>query len=106
MIGLDLSLLCLAAALLLTATGQLFFRLHYVRDGRIYLVLALGTFMLVPFFSYLALRNLTLATVYMSTALIHVLVLALSHFFLKERISGRQYFPISLIIAGIIIFNF
>ena len=106
MIGVHASLACLLFALVFTAIGQLFFRLHYVRTKKTYLAVALGMFASVPLLSYLALLNLTLAFVYMSTALIHVLVLTMSHLFLKERITGKQFSSISLIIIGIIVFNF
>lgn len=105
MIGLSASLVSLAFALLATSVGQMLFRMYYVRTQKIYLAAALGTFLAVPLFSYLALLNLTLAFVYMSTALIHVMVLVLSHLFLKERLTKRQYISMGLIVAGIVTFN-
>lgn len=105
MIDLHASYVSLASALLATAVGQMLFRMYYVRTRKIYLAAALGTFLAVPLFSYLALLNLTLAFVYMSTALIHVMVLALSCLFLKERLTERQYISMALIIAGIVTFN-
>lgn len=105
MTGPHLSLAYLLFALVFTAIGQLLFRLYYVRTKKIYLAAALGTFMTVPLFSYLALLNLTLAFVYMSTALIHVLVLIMSRVCLKEQLSTKQFFSMSLIIIGIVVFN-
>jgi drug/metabolite transporter (DMT)-like permease len=105
MIGLHASLVSLLFTLLFTAVGQLLFRMYYVRKRKIYLATALGTFLAVPVLSYLALLNLTLAFVYMSTALIHVLVLIMSHMFLKEHFTQKQYISISLIVVGIIVFN-
>jgi drug/metabolite transporter (DMT)-like permease len=106
MIGLHASLVSLLFTLLSTAVGQLLFRMYYVRKKKIYLAAALGTFLAVPLLSYLALVNLTLAFVYMSTALIHVLVLIMSHMFLKEHLTSKQYISMSLIVVGIIVFNF
>jgi len=106
MTGLNLSLTYLLFALVFTAIGQLLFRLYYVHEKKIYLATALGTFITVPLFSYFALLNLTLAFVYMSTALIHVLVLIMSRLFLKERLSRNQFISMSLIVIGIIVFNF
>lgn len=105
MIGLHASLMSLLFTLLLTAVGQLLFRMYYVRKKKIYLATALGAFLAVPFLSYLALLNLSLAFVYMSTALIHVLVLIMSHIFLKEHLIPKQYISMSLIVVGIIVFN-
>jgi drug/metabolite transporter (DMT)-like permease len=106
MIGLHASLVSLLFTLLSTAVGQLLFRMYYVRKKMIYLVTALVMFLAVPLLSYLALVNLTLAFVYMSTALIHVLVLIMSHMFLKEHLTRKQYISMSLIVVGIIVFNF
>ena len=91
MITLHSSFVSLLFALLSTSVGQLLFRMYYVRTKNIYLAAALGTFLAVPFFSYLALLNLTLAFVYMSTALVHVLVLIMAHMFLKPwPVSGVE----------------
>jgi len=106
MITLHSSFVSLLFALLSTSVGQLLFRMYYVRTKKIYLAAALGTFLAVPFFSYLALLNLTLAFVYMSTALVHVLVLIMAHMFLKEHLTRKQYISMSLIVIGIIVFNF
>lgn len=105
MIALYFSLTSLLFALLFTTAGQLLFRMYYVYNRKAYLTTALCTLLAVPLFSYLALLNLTLAFVYMSTALTHVLVLAMSHVFLKERLTRKQYISMSLIIIGIIVFN-
>lgn len=105
MIGLYASLLSLLFTLLSTAVGQLLFRMYYVRKKKIYLVVALAMFLAAPLLSYLALVNLTLAFVYMSTALIHVLVLIMSHMFLEEHFTRKQYISMSLIVVGIIVFN-
>jgi drug/metabolite transporter (DMT)-like permease len=105
MIGQSASLVSLAFALLATSVGQMLFRMYYVSTQKIYLAAALGTFVAVPLFSYLALLNLTLAFVYMSTALTHVMVLVLSHLFLKEHLTRKQYISMALIVAGIVTFN-
>ena len=106
MIGTHSSFVFLLLALLCTSVGQLLFRMSYVRTKKIYLAASLGTFLAVPVFNYFALLNLTLAFVYMSTALTHVLVLIMSHMFLKEHLTRKQYVSMSLIVVGIITFNF
>jgi drug/metabolite transporter (DMT)-like permease len=105
-IGLYSSFAFLLCALLFTAVGQLLFRMYYVRTKKKYLITAIGMFLSVPFFSYFALLNFTLAFVYMSTALIHVLVLIMSHLFLKEQLTRKKYASMLFIVIGILIFNF
>jgi len=99
------SVICLTIALIGTAIGQLFFKMHYQHTGKIFLFSALGTFAMVPVFSYLALLNLSLAVVYMSTALTSVLVLVLSHFFLNERITKQHMMAMVFIVFGVLLFN-
>lgn len=106
MISAPASLASLALALLSTAIGQMLFKMYYLRTNKQYLIAAMITFLAVPLFSYLALLNLTLAFVYMSTAMIHVLVLAMSHYFLDEVLTRKHYVSMSLIILGIITFNY
>lgn len=105
-IGMAQSLASLAVALLATSIGQLLFKLHYQRPGSRYLYGALGTFILIPPVTYLALINISLAAVYMSTALSNILVLVMSRIVLKERITRRHAIAATLIIIGIIVFNF
>lgn len=104
-IGMVPSIVGLVIALLATAIGQLLFKLHYQRPGNRYLYGALGTFILIPPVTYVALVNISLAAVYMSTALSNVLVLVMSRVVLKERISRRHAMAATLIIVGIMVFN-
>jgi len=106
MIAPHISMASLCLALLLTAVGQLLFRMYYVRCHKSYLAFALGTFLVVPVFSYFALLNLSLAFVYMSTAFTHVLVLGFSYVFLNEHLETKQYISMAFIVFGIVIFNF
>ena len=104
-IGMAPSIVSLIVALLATAIGQLLFKLHYHRPGNGYLYAALGTFILIPPVTYVALLNISLAAVYMSTAISNVLVLIMSRAVLKERITKRHVTAAVLIIAGIVVFN-
>ncbi len=103
--GMNLSIFCLVLALFATATGQMFFKMHFQHVGSVFLFLALGTFAIIPVCSYLALLNLSLAAVYMTMALTNVLVLVMSHFFLKERITKRHIVAVTFIVFGVLLFN-
>lgn len=88
-----------------TALGQLLFKMYYINGRTGYVIFAVGMFVTVPVFSYLALANLSLAIVYMSTALTHVLVVVMSRIVLHEMLSRRRIVAGGLIVLGVVLFN-
>ena len=100
-----MSYLFLMAALLATAAGQLTYKLYYLRKARWLLAATAGLFLLAPFFSYLAQRELSLDVVYMSTSLTIVMVMAGSALWLGETVQRSHYWGAALIIGGILLYN-
>lgn len=94
----------LAAALLCTAFGQVFYKMFFTAKRRRYLAIAILTFVMIPPLSYLALRNLTIGLVYMSTALTQVMVLVMSRYMLKETITRQHMLASALLVVGIILY--
>lgn len=92
-------------ALSMTAVGQLVFKRASMNKSWRMTILAIACFCVVPPASYLALHTLTLATVYVSTALSQVVVVLASLFAFGERYSSRQWFALVLILAGVVVFN-
>jgi len=98
--------LALAGALLATAHGQLMYKLYF-RSKRVYhLALSVGFFLAAPVCAYLALRTLNIGTVYMSTAITQVMVMALSHFVLGERLTMDHFIAIVLIVSGVTMYAY
>lgn len=95
----------LIIALILTALGQLSFKLYSLRKGIWRLGLTILLFAGVPVFNYLALNGLSLDTVYMAASLTIILVMILSRIVLKEHISREQIFGSIIIAAGIVLYN-
>jgi multidrug transporter EmrE-like cation transporter len=100
-----MSLIYLTAAILFTATAHVLFKLYFLRKNYAYLILSAGFLCATPPMSFLALRELPLSIVYMSTALTYVLVLILARVVLNEYISRRQLLSTMLIMVGVITFN-
>lgn len=100
-----MSYVYLACAIGFTATAQLFFKLFNQKHRLAYLLLSIALFGLTPFMSYLALKELELSVVYMSTAITYVLVMYLARIVLKETIDKRQIYAVSLIVVGVLTFN-
>jgi drug/metabolite transporter (DMT)-like permease len=95
----------LAASLACTALAQIAFKLYFRARARPWLAAAVLLFLLVPFTTYNALKGLSLATVYVATAVSQLLVVAISLLLLGERYSSRQYAGFALVLAGVMLYN-
>lgn len=88
-----------------TSLGQLNYKLFFVRNKNwTNLILAMAFFCTVPFCAYFALKQLTVGLVYMSTALTQLIVLGLSHYVLKEKLTRNHAVALVLIISGIVLY--
>lgn len=95
----------LGVALTATAAGQLIYKKASITRSWPLTILAIAFFCIAPPTSYMALHQLSLATVYVSTAASQILVVLSSMFLFHERYSGRQWASLALILAGILLFN-
>ena len=97
--------LFLALVLSLTAAGQVFYKLYFVKKQLYWLILTILCFVFTPYVTYLALKGLALDTVYMCTALTIIAVMACSVIFLGETLSYYQKVGTAFILLGIVIYN-
>lgn len=97
-------LAALALGLACTAFGQVAFKLWAQRRGAVRLAVALGLFVVAQLSFFAALTGLELGLVYMSTALSQVLVLALSHRVVGERLTRDHAIGVGLIVAGVLLY--
>lgn len=95
----------LAVAIVATAVGQLFYKRASTARSRRLTVVAVGFFCLAPPSAYMALQQLSLVTVYVSTVISQLIVVMVSLTLFRERYSPRQWMALALILAGIIVFN-
>lgn len=95
----------LACSVIFTALGQLFYKLFWQDRKIVFLILTIISFVLVPFFNYLALIQIPLDVVYMFMSNNIVLVLLLSVIILGEKMYYKQYIGAGIIILGIVIYN-
>lgn len=70
-----------------------------------YVVTAYGLFLVVTLLSVNAMREIPLKVFYSFTSLNFLVVLAFSHFLLKETVSRKQILAIGVIVFGVVIFN-
>lgn len=97
--------LYLFGAILLTALGQLFYKLYSIKKSLFLMVLTVVFFLTAPVLSYLSLKGLTIDVVYMMTSLTILLVVVFSKVFLSEKIDSRTYLGIILIIIGVVLYE-
>jgi len=95
----------LALALAATAAGQVVFKLASERRSRPMTGGAIAMFCVAPAASFLALHELSLATVYSSTAITQLLVVFAAMSLFGERYSARQWAGLGFILAGVFVFN-
>ena len=100
-----MGVLYLAAAIIFTALAQTSYKLYAHKGGKKFLIAAIVLFVLTPFMAYMALKEIALSVVYMSTAISYVIVILASKYLLAEVINKRQIFALTLIICGVITFN-
>ena len=101
-----MAIVALSIAILATSASHVLFKHSLLTDKLSMKLLAVSLFTIVPGFAYLALKSLSLSTVYMSTSLTQVLVLLGAKFLFDEIINTRKIVAISLIVLGILVFNF
>jgi len=93
------------AAVLTTALGQFFYKKFALNKKKIYLIISVSLFAIVPLFNFIALKEISIDIVYMSTSLTIILVIFLSKVFLNEKVDIKLYSGVLIILLGIIIYN-
>ena len=89
----------------IAALAQIAYKLFFMKQKKLFLVMSLTLFCCIPLLSYLALKKLDLSTVYISTGITYVLVLILARFILNETIDKQHIYAVVLIISGVLVFN-
>ena len=95
----------LAIAIAATACGQLLYKHASVTRSRMFTLYAIIAFCIAPVAAFMALHSLSLATVYISTAISQLIVVLASMLLFGERYDHRQWAGLGLILTGVIVFN-
>ena len=95
----------LGLTILLTAAGQLVYKLYFRDRDRRLIVLSIVLFVAVPICNYQALRVISLDEVYMATSLTIGLATLGSLWLLDERLVRPQWLGIVLVMAGVIVYS-
>jgi len=93
-----------AIAISLSAVGHILYK-YYAVSGRVpFLFLTAATFVSIPIFSFLALRDLTIAQVYLCTATVPIMTTIGAKVFIKESISKHHFIGLTLITTGTVLY--
>lgn len=97
--------LFLALSVTATVTAQLAFKKHFLARRFAFLVHAIVLFCLAVPFTFLAARDMGIGKVYIGSALSYVLTPIAAHFAFGERLKREQWAALSLIVAGVVVYN-
>jgi len=99
-----LASICVALAVLLTAASHVAFKL-YSLSRRLHFAILTGLgFVSVQVLAFLALRQLSIAQVYLSTALVPVVTTLGARFLIGEKVDSRHWIGLAIIVAGVAIY--
>lgn len=91
-------------AVVLTALGHILYKRYSVDGNKLFLVLTGLTFILIPLASFLALRGLTIAQVYLCAAMVPLITTFGAKIYLKEKITRHHLIGLLLITSGTVIY--
>lgn len=96
--------LCVSLAILLTAASHVVFKLYSMTRRLHFAVLTGLGFVCVQVLSFLALRQLTIAQVYLTGALVPVVTTLGARFLIGERVDSRHWIGLGVIVAGVAVY--
>lgn len=94
-----------ALSVTLTAAAHLVFKLYATGGGSARLATTIVLFLAIPGSTYLALRQLTLAQVYLCTAAVPVISLVVARVVFNESIGKSHAWSTALIVVGIVLYQ-
>lgn len=94
-----------ALSVLLTAAAHLVFKLYATGGGWALLATTIALFLAIPVSTFMALRELTLAQVYLCTAAVPVISLVVARVVFNESIRRSHVWSTALIVVGIVLYQ-
>lgn len=94
--------LALSVSYIVTAGGQVTYKLFALTKNWWHLFLSIALFIVAPFTTYIALKKFAVGTVFIGAASSQVLIMVMSHYILKERITRDHLISMVLILLGLL----
>lgn len=89
----------------LTAGAHLLFKFYATHGGMWLLAGTIALFLMIPLSTFVALNDLTMAQVYLSTAAVPVLGLIAARFVLGEPVRRSHLSATAMIVTGIVLYQ-
>jgi multidrug transporter EmrE-like cation transporter len=97
--------LALSISYIVTAVGQVTYKLFSLKKNWSYLFWSIVFFVIAPFTSYIALKKIPVGTVFIGAAIIQVLIIIMSYYILKEKITRDHLISMAFILLGLFCFS-
>ncbi|MFZ5920177.1 MAG: hypothetical protein ACOYY3_03885 [Chloroflexota bacterium] len=96
--------LALSVSYVVTAIGQVTYKLFAITKKWWHLFWSVAFFIIAPFTSYVALKKIPAGTVFIGAAVSQVLIMVMSHYTLKEKITRDHVISMAFILLGLFAF--
>lgn len=97
--------LALSISYIVTAIGQVTYKLFSLKKNWSYLFWSIAFFVIAPFTSYVALKKIPVGTVFIGAATSQVLIIVMSYYILKEKITRDHLISMAFILLGLFCFS-
>ncbi len=94
----------LSISYVVTAFGQVLYKLFAHTKDKWHFLWAVAFFIVAPFTSYIALKKIEVGMVFIGAATSQVLIMVLSHYILKEKITKDHIISTILILLGLFLY--
>jgi|CXWL01.1.fsa_nt_gi drug/metabolite transporter (DMT)-like permease len=94
----------LSISYIVTAFGQVVYKLFAHTKNRWHFLWAITFFIVAPFTSYIALKKIEVGMVFIGAAISQVLIMVMSHYVLKEKITKDHIISTVLILLGLFLY--
>lgn len=91
----------LTISYIVTACGQVLYKLFSYTKNKWHFFWAIAFFIIAPFTSYIALKKIEVGMVFIGAATSQVLIMIMSHYILKEKITKDHIISTVLILLGL-----
>lgn len=96
--------LALTITYIVTAIGQVTYKLFAKTKNLGHLIWSIAFFIIAPFTNYVALKRIPSGTVFIGAATSQVLIIVMSRYVLKEKISRDHIISMAFILLGLLAF--
>lgn len=96
--------IALSISYIFTAFGQVVYKLFAHTKNKWHFLFAVAFFVVAPFTSYVALKRIEVGMVFIGAATSQILIMIMSHYVLKEKITKDHIVSTILILLGLFLY--